>query len=102
MSRLDVVTAQSQVAASQRDLIVAQTNLRQQETTLKQLLSKRDDPDLDSAEIVVTDLSAGASRSRFADLRPRSSTALANRPESKMRDNNLQNQDFAIAYARTI
>ena len=40
LSRLDVVTAESQVAASQRDLIVAQTNLQQQETTLKQLISK--------------------------------------------------------------
>ena len=43
MSNLDVVTAESQVAASQRDLILAQTNLEQQETTLKQLISKKDD-----------------------------------------------------------
>ncbi len=55
LSRLDVITADSEVASSQRDLIVAQTSLEQQETTLKQLLSKRDDPDLDAAVIVVTD-----------------------------------------------
>ena len=55
LSRLDVVTAESEVAASQRDLIVAQTSLDQQAAALKQLLSKRDDPALDAAVIVVTD-----------------------------------------------
>jgi hypothetical protein len=35
LSRLDVVTAESQVAASERDLIIAQTNLEEQETNLK-------------------------------------------------------------------
>ena len=55
LSRLDVVTVESQAAASERDLIVAQTNLEQQETTLKQLISKRNDPDLDAATIVLTD-----------------------------------------------
>ena len=55
LSRLDVVTAESQAAASDRDLIVAQTNLQQQETTLKQLISKRNDPELDAATIVLTD-----------------------------------------------
>ena len=55
MSRLDVVTAESQVAASQRDLIVAQTALEQQQTTLKQLISKKGDPALEAADTVLTD-----------------------------------------------
>ena len=54
LSNLDVVTVQSQVAASERDLIIAQTNLEQQETNLKQLISKVDDSALDSAKIVLT------------------------------------------------
>ena len=100
MSRLDVLTAQSQLAASQRDLLVAQTNLAQQETTLKQLLSKRDDPDLDSAEIVVTDPLPEPRENDLPSLAGALSTALANRPEIKIDDNNLKNQDYAIAYAR--
>jgi outer membrane protein len=100
MSHLDVVTADSQLAASQRDLLVAQTNLEQQETTLKQLLSKRDDPDLDSAQIVVTGLLPQPREQDLPNLAAAVSMALANRPEIKIDDNNLKNQDTAIAYAK--
>src|SRR4029077_1462971 len=54
LAPLDVVSAQSAVAASERDLVIAQTNFQIQEITLKNLLSKRIDPELDSAEIVTT------------------------------------------------
>lgn len=100
MSRLDVVTADSQVAASQRDLLVAQTNLEQQETTLKQLLSKRDDPALDAAQIVVIDPLPPPREEDLPNLKTALTTALANRPEIKEADNNLKNQDTAIAYAK--
>ncbi len=100
MSRLDVVTADSQLAASQRDLVIAQTNLEQQETTLKQLLSKRGDPALDSAQIVVTDLLPQPREEDLPNLQSAVSMALANRPEIKVADNNLKNQDIAIAYAK--
>ncbi len=100
MSRLDVTTAESQLAASQRDLLVAQTNLQQQETTLKQLLSKRDDPDLDAAEIVVTDLLPEPRESDLPELKTALATATSNRPELKEADNNLKNQNIAIGYAR--
>jgi outer membrane protein len=100
LSRLDVVTVESQVAASERDLIVAQTNFQQQVTTLKQLLSKRDDPRLDAADIVVTD---PLPEPREADL-PELSSALEqankNRPELREAQNNLQNQNNAIKYAQ--
>ncbi len=100
MSRLDVTTAESQLAASQRDLLVAQTNLAEQETALKQLLSKRDDPDLDAAEIVVTDLLPEPREADLPDLKTALTSALANRPEIKEADNNLKNQNIAIGYAR--
>ncbi len=99
-SRLDVVTAQSQLAASQRDLLIAQTNLEQAETTLKQLLSKRDDPLLDAAIIQVTDPLPEPREADLPALNSALSTALANRPELKEADNNLKNQDVAIAYAK--
>ena len=58
LAPLDVVTAQSQVASSQRDLIVAQTNLQQQELALKIFFSKKITDAIGDAEIVATDPSA--------------------------------------------
>lgn len=55
LAPLDVVSAQSAVAASERDLVIARTNLQNQEIQFKTLLSKRIDPNLDAAEIVPTD-----------------------------------------------
>jgi outer membrane protein TolC len=100
LSRLDVVTAESEVASSQRDLLVAQTSLEQQETSLKQLLSKRDDPDLDAAVIVVTDPLPQPRESDLPVLDKALAAALANRPELKEAANNLQNQGIAIQYAK--
>jgi outer membrane protein TolC len=100
LSRLDVITAESEVASSQRDLIVAQTNLEQQETSLKQLLSKRDDPDLDAAVIVVTDPLPQPREADLPALDKALTTALANRPELKEAANNLLNQGIAIQYAK--
>jgi outer membrane protein TolC len=100
LSRLDVITAESEVAASQRDLIVAQTNLEQQETSLKQLLSKRDDPALDSAVIVVTDPLPEPREADLPALDKAVASALTNRPELKEAANNLANQGIAIQYAK--
>jgi outer membrane protein TolC len=100
MSRIDVVTAESQAAASQRDLIVAQTTVQQQQTALKQLISKHGNPALDAATLVVTD---AFPEPRDADLPPQPealASAQSNRPELRQALNNLQNQDIAIRYAK--
>lgn len=98
MARLDVVTAESQAAASQRDLIVAQTNLQQQETTLKQLISKQDDPALDAAVIVLSDSLPEPRDSDLPSLADALRTAASNRPEVRVANNNLLNQDVAIRF----
>ena len=100
MSRLDVVTAESQAAASRRDLIVAQTNLEQQVTTVKQLLSKRDDPALDAATIVVTDSLPEPREADLPALADALSTAASKRPELRQAQNNLLNQDVAIRFTQ--
>lgn len=100
LSRVDVETVESQAAASDRDLIVAQTNLQQQETTLKQLISKRNDPDLDSAAIVLSDPLPEPRETDLPELSMALTTALANRPELKEASNNLENQNIAIKYAQ--
>jgi outer membrane protein TolC len=98
MSRLDVVTAESQVASSQRDLIVAQTALEQQQTTLKQLVSKVSDPALDAAAVVLTDALPQPRDSDLPPLDAALSQAFANRPELREAQNNLSNQAVAIRY----
>ena len=100
MSHLDVVTAESQVAASARDLILAQTNLQQQVTTVKQLISKKDDSALEAATIVVTDHMPQPREADLPELQSALETARAHRPEVKTAVNNLQNQGVAIAYTR--
>jgi outer membrane protein len=100
LSRLDVVTAESQVAASERDLVIAQTNLQVQETNLKQLMSKRDDPDLDTATIMVTDQLPEPQENDLPDLASALTTARSNRPELREAQNNLQNQNMAIRFTQ--
>src|SRR5262249_38973833 len=50
MAPLDVLSAESEVAARQRDLIVARTNLQLQEATLKNTLTKKSDPELENVQ----------------------------------------------------
>jgi outer membrane protein len=100
LSRIDVVTVESQAAASDRDLILAQTNLQQQETTLKQLISKRNAADLDAATVVLTDPLPEPRESDLPELSTALTTAISNRPELKEAQNNLQNQNIAIKYAQ--
>jgi outer membrane protein TolC len=101
LSNLDVVTAQSQVAASQRDLIVAETNEQQQEAALKQLISKQGNPQLDQATIVLTDPMPSPGENDVPEAAAAFRTALANRPELREDSNNLANQEVAIKYANS-
>jgi len=100
MSRLDLVTAESQLASSQRDLIVAQTNLEQQSTTLKQLISKKGDPALDSATVVLTDAFPEPRESDLPELQEALHTADKYRPELRQDANNLANQETAIQFTK--
>ncbi|HEV3334334.1 MAG TPA: TolC family protein [Bryobacteraceae bacterium] len=100
LSQLDVVTAESQVAASERDLVIAQTNLQVQETNLKQMVSKRDDPELDAATVVVTNPLPDPQESDLPQLENALATARSNRPELRQAQNNLLNQDTAIRFTQ--
>ena len=100
MSRLDVVTAESQAAASERDLIVAQTNLQQEQATIKQLISKKDDPDLDAATIALANSLPEPKESDLPALADALTSAANNRPELRVAKTNLQNQDVAIHFTQ--
>jgi outer membrane protein TolC len=100
MSGIDVVTAESQAAGAERDLIVARTAFEQQTTTLKQLISKRNDPALDSAAVVIADPEPEPLASDLPELPAALETAGANRPELEEVRVGLQNQDIAIQFTR--
>lgn len=100
LAPLDVVAAESEVAARERDRVLAQTNLQLQETRLKNLLSKRPDPALDAAEIVLTDRMPEPRDADIPDLQDALTTARNNRPDLRQAEGNLQNQQIAIRFTQ--
>jgi outer membrane protein TolC len=100
MAPLDVATAQSQAAASQRDLIVAQTNLQYAELQLKTMFSKNLDEPLASATIEPTDSFPDPSQSVLPSLQEATAIALANRPEVPVAEGNIKSQKDALPFIR--
>src|SRR5256712_510547 len=98
LAPLDVVSAQSVVAASQRDLVIARTNLQIQEITLKNLLSKRIDSDLESAQVVTTNPLPEPRDSDIPALQDALADAERNRPDLKTAQMNLQNEQISTQY----
>ncbi|MEI9970784.1 MAG: TolC family protein [Ignavibacteriota bacterium] len=100
MAPLDVATAQSQAAASERDLIIAQTNLQQSELQLKTVFSKNLDEPLASATIEPTDRFPDPAEVILPSLREATSIALANRPEVPVAEGNIKSQKDAQPFIR--
>jgi outer membrane protein TolC len=100
MAPLDVATAQSQAAASQRDLIVAQTNLQNTELQLKTTFSKNLDEPLASATIEPTDVFPDPSQAMLPSLQEATAIALANRPEVPVAEGNIKSQKDALPFVR--
>jgi outer membrane protein TolC len=98
LAPLDVVSAQSAVAASQRDLVVARTNLQIQETQLKNLLSKRIDSDLEAAQIVTTDPLPEPRDSDIPPLQDAIAEAFRDRSDLQIAQMNLQNEQISTQY----
>jgi outer membrane protein TolC len=83
MARLDVTTAEAQLASAQYDLVNSQTNLQLQEVQLKNLLSRTGiaDPMLASVQIVPLDRIAVPEADDLPPLKDLLQTALANRSD---------------------
>jgi outer membrane protein len=83
LARLDVITAESQLATAQYDLVNSQTNLRQQELQLKNLLSRRGlaDPVLASVQILPLDRIAVPENDDSPPIKDLLATAAANRSD---------------------
>lgn len=98
LAPLDVVSAQTAVAASERDLVIARTNLQIQETTLKNLLSKRIDSGLESVEVVTTDPLPEPRDSDIPALQEALADAYKSRSDLQIAQMNLQNEQISTQY----
>jgi len=96
LAPLDVVSAQSQVASTQRDLIVAQTNLQQEELVLKTFFSKQITDALGDAQIVATDPLPAPQDTDIVPLDEAVATAARNRPEVPEAEATLRNNQVAV------
>jgi outer membrane protein TolC len=100
MSELDVVAAQSQVAASQRDLIVARTNVQYAELQLKSMFSKNLDEPLASATIETTDAFRDPDSEPLPSLEDAVATANQNRPEVAIAAGNIKSQTDVLPFLK--
>ena len=100
MSRLDVTTAESQAAASRRDLIVAQTNVQVAELQLKSMLSKNLDEPLASAVIETTDSFPDPDEAHLPPLDEALTIGKQNRPEVSIAEGNIKSEQDVLPFIR--
>ncbi len=100
MARLDVLNAEAQVAASQRDLVVAQTNLQLAELQVKEMISATLDEPLASASIETVESFPDPEDDRLPRLNEASERAQKNRPEIRIAHGNLKSQQDVIPFLK--
>ena len=96
LAPLDVVQAESELAAGQQSLIVAQTTYMQQQEVLKTMISKGVDPQLASVSIDPSDKLPEPAPNDVPPLEEALQMALRNRPELEQDELNLRNQEYVI------
>jgi outer membrane protein TolC len=97
---IEVVRAESEVAARQQDLIVAQTNFQQQGELIKTALSKQVDPELAKAQILPEDKLPEPAPDDAPPLAEALRLAMANRPEIEQIEINRRTQDYNLKARR--
>jgi outer membrane protein len=102
VSYLEVVTAESEMAARQRDLVVAQTNLRMREVDLKNAIGKQLDKDLGDAQIITTDSLPEPKDADVPNLDEALKQAQQNRAELRQAEININTQDVALKYEKNL
>jgi outer membrane protein TolC len=98
MARLDVVNAQAQVAASDRDLVIAQTNLQYAELTLKSMISVNLEEPFESASIETTDSFPEPDTDKLPSLQEAVAIAQKNRPEISIADGNIKSEQDVMPF----
>ncbi len=101
LAQLDLVQAESQLAASRRDLVIAQTNLQLQEARIKATISKVYNEDLDKATIVPTDPLPGADDIQVPALDVALHSAVENRAVMREGVLQLENERISAGFTRS-
>jgi outer membrane protein TolC len=99
LAPIEVVRAESELAADQQALIVNQTTFQQQAELVKTALSKQVDPQLAKAQIVPEDKLPEPAPDDAPPLEEALRLAMANRPEIEQLDTNMKTQ-YANLQAR--
>ena len=100
LAPIEVVRAESEVAARERDLITAQTSLRQQENLIKNQISRTSDPDLDAARLEATDALPIPRAEDVPELADALQKAMESRAEITVNEVNLTNQRITVKSSR--
>jgi outer membrane protein TolC len=102
VSGLEVVTAESEVAARQRDLVSAQTTLQMREVDLKNIISKDLAAILSPVQIEPTDPLPDPKDIDIPKLNDALATAMKNRSEIRQAEVNILTQEIAIKYEKNL
>ena len=102
MAQLEVIRAEAQIASAEQSLVVAQTQLLQQETILKTALSKNGvaSPVVADAHIVPTDQIRIPDSEPLAPIQELMATAISSRPELAQSRIQVENQGLALKGSR--
>jgi len=101
-SGLDVVTANAEVAARQRDLLNAEAVMQTREADLKNIISKDLTKLIGSIQIEPADALPEPKENDIPRLNDALTAAMSNRPEIRQSEVNLLIQDIAIRYAKDL
>jgi outer membrane protein TolC len=99
---VEVTRAAAQVSANQEALLISSTNLAQQETVLKNALSRTgvEDPKLDAVHVVPLDSIQVPKTEAIQPIQDLIQTSIANRPELEQTRINLQNSKINLQGTR--
>jgi outer membrane protein len=103
LAPIEVTRAESQVYASQQDLLVSQTNLLQQETVLKNALSRNGvaSPELADVHIIPLDTFKVPGQAQSKPLEELVTQALANRVEISQNKINIESSKMSLVGVKT-
>ena len=102
LAPIEVVRAESEVAARQQDLIVAQTSYQQQQELLKTAISKHVDADLAAVQVDATDKLPEPAENDIPPLQTALAEAIKNRPEIEQAGLNIRNAEYTVQSTRSV
>lgn len=103
LAPIDVVRTRAELARARRDLTVAETRLRQQETLIKDYLSRRsaDSPVLAGVRVIPTDTITRPAQDSVQPLQDLVAEARAKRPELAQAGIQVENAEIAATGSRS-